>query len=324
MAGEILRIGVVGAGGMGTVHISNYAHIPGAKVAAVCDSTDAGKNAAARLGVNAYGDMEEMLGREELDVVDVCTPTFLHKEHALAALGAGRHVICEKPVALSRADAKEMFDTARKNGVGLFIAQVLQYAPETAALRGLLKSGEYGKPLDAVFLRLSACPRWVKNGWLFDKSRSGLLPFDLHIHDLDLIVSLFGKPKTVGYTSGGGEGRAYKEFYRFAYGYDGLTVSAEAAWYNADFPFTATWRVVFENAVVVNDEKGVVAYPLEGAPRVFDTEEKIKIPTGINVPPTGIYLAELTDFLEKIRRGDIHDNREDEILAVMEILEQIQ
>lgn len=325
MALETLRIGVVGIGGMGTVHISNYAHIPGAVVAALCDPTDSGAQKAAELGVIAYSDIESMLAGEDLDVVDICTPTFLHKTHAMTALQAGKHVICEKPIALNHADAAEMFNTARANGVRLLIAQVLQYAPETAVLRKLIQSGEYGAPLDAVFLRLSSCPRWVKNGWLFDKSRSGLLPFDLHIHDLDLIVSLFGAPKTVGYTSNGGKDKPYKEHYRFAYGYDELTVSAEAAWYNAEFPFTATWRVYFENAVVTNDEKGVIAYQFDREPRIFDTEEKIKIPTGINVPPTGIYLAELTDFLEIIRADNaIGGDREEEILTVMKILEQIQ
>ncbi len=322
MEDKLINIGVVGAGGMGKVHIRNYAHIEGCKVIAICDPTDAGAQAGKETGAAVYADINDMLEKADVDAVDVCTPTFLHKAHVLAALNAKKHVVCEKPIALSSADAEAMLALAKKNGVCLFVAHVVQYMPETKVLRDLVKSGEYGKPLDAQFLRLSACPRWIKNGWLFDKERSGLLPFDLHIHDLDLIVSLFGAPKTTGYTSCGREGSPYKEHYRFSYGYDGLNVSAEAAWYNADIPFTATWRVYFENAVVINDG-AVTSYQFDREPRVFDTEEKLKIETGINVPPTGVYITELTDFLDKVRAGERGCDREDEILAVMRILEGI-
>ena len=318
-----LKIAVVGIGGMGVVHISNYAHIPDSKVTTVCDPAKSGKLKAAEIGAAHYTDIDEMLKNEDIDVVDICTPSDLHKEQVLKALGAGKHVICEKPIALCKADAEEMFSLAHKKGVRLFIAQVLQYAPETIVLRDIIDSGVYGKPLDAVFLRLAACPRWIKEGWLFDKSKSGLLPFDLHIHDLDLIVSLFGAPETINYTSCGSSSAEYKEHYRFIYGYKNMSIAAEAAWYNADIPFTATWRVYFENAVVINDGTSVTAYRFDHPPLVFDTEEKVKIPTGINIPPTGIFLAELSDFVEKIKQGGSGGDRESEILKVMEILEGI-
>ncbi len=323
MKDKLLKIAVAGAGGMGSVHIRNYAHIEGCKVIAVCDPTEAGAAIGKEIGASVYADINEMLAQADVDVVDVCTPTFLHKEHVLAALRAKKHVICEKPIALSVADAESMFALAKQNGVGLYIAHSVQYMPETQVLRSLVQSGEYGKPLDAQFLRLSACPRWIKNGWLFDRSKSGLIPFDLHIHDLDLIVSLFGAPETASYTSRGREASPYAEHYRFSYGYKDMSVAAEAAWYNADIPFTATWRVYFEDAVVINDGKGVTAYRFDHEPRVFDTEEKLKIDTGINVPPTGVYHAELTDFLGKIRSGGIGCDREGEILAVVKILEGI-
>ncbi len=323
MEEKLFKIAIVGAGGMGKVHIRNYAHIEGCKVVAVCDPTEAGKAIGDEIGASVYSDIEELLEQADIDIVNICTPTFLHKTHVMAALKANKHVICEKPVALCSKDAEAMFAMAKQKGVRLFIAHSVRYMPETKVLRDLVKSGEYGRPLDAQFLRLSACPRWIKNGWLFDKSKSGLIPFDLHIHDLDLIISLFGVPKTVSYTSCGRDEAAYKEHYRFTYGYDGMSVSAEAAWYNADIPFTATWRVYFENAVVINDGASVTAYRFDHEPRVFDTEEKLKIDTGINVPPTGVYWAELTEFLDKIREGGSGCDREDEILAVVRIVEGI-
>ncbi len=112
----------------------------------------------------------------------------------MESLSLGKTTIVEKPCALTRADAGAMFALAEEKGVNLYVAQVLQFTREVEVLRKLVREGTYGRPLDAVFQRLSARPEWAQGGWLFDKSKSGLVPFDLHIHDLDVIVSLFGVP----------------------------------------------------------------------------------------------------------------------------------
>lgn len=320
----MIQIGIVGAGGMGTVHKSNYAYIKDCRVAAVVGQTKQDEERAKEWGLPLYRDVDSMLDREEIDVVDVCTPTFLHKEHVMKALKRGKHTITEKPIALKAADAKEMFEMARAKGVQLFVGQVLRFYRESRILRELVEDRRYGRVLDATFERLSACPRWAQGGWLFDKEKSGHLPYDLHIHDLDLMVSLFGKPEEYRFTSCGNSGRDYKEQYRFFYRYKDFNAVAEAAWFNADIPFTVRWRVYFENAVVVNDGTRLVAYQFDREPLVFDTEEKVKIPTGINVPPTGVYLEELTHFISCIRDNRPSDLvKEDEILAVVEILEEI-
>ena len=320
----MIKIGIIGIGGMGTVHARNYAQLTGCRVAAVCDPSPAAKEAADQLGAAWYPDVDAMLDTPGLDVADVCTPTFLHKAHVTAALRRGLHVICEKPLALHYEDAKEMFALAREKKVQLFVWQVLQFSPATKVLRELVQSGEYGRVLDAAFLRLSACPRWVKGGWLFDKEKSGLLPFDLHIHDLDLLVSLFGAPDAMRFTSAGRDGLDYQEHYRFSYEFGKTTVSAEAAWYNGDIPFTATWRVYFEEAVAVFDGVAVTVYSFGSEPRSFNLEEKIKIETGINLPPTGMFYEELGSFLGVIRETpQALPAREEEILTVIRILETI-
>jgi hypothetical protein len=78
-------------------------------------------------------------------------------------------------------------------------------------------------------------------------------------------------------------------------------VAAEAAWFNADFPFTARWRVYFEKAVLVNEGGRLVAYQNDVPPFIFDTEDELKIPTGINLPPTGMFYRELSHFIDCIR-----------------------
>ena len=317
----MLRIGLVGYGGMGKVHASNYDHIISAQLVAICDSVN---EVTDRDGVTLYKSIEAMLMQEQLDIVDVCTPTFLHKEAVMKALNAGIHVICEKPIALHLEDAKEMYALAESKGKQLMIGQVLQFSTPMQVLRELVEGGEYGKALDASFLRLSACPKWATGSWLMDKDKSGLIPFDLHIHDLDMIVSLFGKPNSYKMSANGRTGIGYQEHYRFLYQYDNLDVMAEAAWYNADFPFTANWRVYFEEAVVECVGTTVTAYQFGVKTKVFDTTEKVTIATGINLPPTGMFYEELTYFLKRINDGvDTSQFRKEDILTVIELLEEI-
>jgi predicted dehydrogenase len=319
----MLKIGLAGLGGIGQVHFSTYQHLEGCKVTAVCDPSEAGREWAKARGIPCYENLGALLKAGSIDVVDVCVPSFLHRDCVVEALTQGLPVICEKPLALSGAQAREMYALAEQKGVPLFAGQVLQFYPASKALHAMVEDRRFGKALDAVFLRLSACPKWAGDGWLFDKAKSGLLPFDLHIHDLDLIISLFGKPENYEVFSGGREGTGCREYYRFLYHYPGLNVCAEAAWYHADIPFTASWRVYFENAVVLCDGNKLIAYKHEEPPEEFDIEEKIKIPTGINLPPTGVFYEELGLFLNRIRAGDKTLYRRDEITSLIDILENI-
>ena len=319
---KTLKIGIVGGGGMGRVHWANWKEVAGAEVVALCDNAPHAPETAREWGVPLFDSITAMA--EFVDVVDICTPTFLHRDMVLESLNLGKETICEKPIALSYADAKEMLDTAEAKGCHLYIAQVLQFTKEIQALHKLVETEEYGKVLDASFERLSACPRWAVGGWLFDKTKSGLLPFDLHIHDLDVIVSLFGKPKAVTANTVQGRGKTYPEHLRVNYDYGDFHVNGEAAWYNADSPWTARWRVYFENAVVINDGATMTAYQFDKAPRVFDTKDEVEISTGINVPPCGWYYNELVHFADCIRKGvpSPYVSRE-QLLTVMEILEEV-
>ena len=268
------KIALVGTGGMGTVHYSNYAHIEDADVTALVGINDQSRECAEKWNLPLYASITDMAKEQQVDVVDVCAPTFLHKPLVLEALSLGFHAITEKPIALRKQDALEMFALADQMDKQLYVGQVLQFTKEIEILHQLVASGEYGKPLDAFFERLSACPRWVQNGWLFDKEKSGLLPFDLHIHDLDVIVSVFGRPQSYSFTSCGGRDKAYKEHYRFLYQFKDMHVAAEAAWFNADIPFTARWRVYFENAMLINDGAHLTAYQFGHEPRASSTPPK--------------------------------------------------
>ncbi len=319
-----LNIGLVGVGGMGRVHYLNIKELEGCQVTAVCGSSQRARDTAAEWGLPCFDTVTDMANSGLIDVADVCTPTYTHHDLVMESLRCGLNTIVEKPIALSCADAVDMLDEAQRCGVNLYVAQVLQFTREAAVLREAVKSGEFGRPLDAYFERLSACPRWAKDGWLFDVNKSGLLPYDLHIHDLDLIVSVFGTPEAYSFSSCQGEGKSYPEQFRVSYDYGQLHVGAEAAWFNADIPWTARWRVYFENGMLINDGQSLTAYQFGKEPRVYDTADEVTVSTGINVPPCGWYYNELKHFAECIRKGvpSPYVTR-DQLLTVMELLEGI-
>lgn len=298
----MLKIGIVGTGGMGTVHYSNYQHIDKVKVVAFVGKSEKSKEKGRQLDLPVYESIDLMCKNEDIDIVDICTPTYLHYDHVKSALNNSKHVICEKPLTLSLDKAKDLYDLAKTKQRHLYVAQVVQFTKSSDVLREIVSDNRFGKPLDAVFERLSAKPNWSNDSWMFDKSKAGLIPYDLHIHDLDLITSLFGKPKNIKVQKSQGI-LNFPEHYRFLYEYKDLNVVGEAAWFNAQIPFTARWRVYFEKALLVFDGSSLIAYLSDDDPVEFDISEKEKIETGINVPPTEMYLIQLRHFVDCVRKN---------------------
>lgn len=319
----MIRVGIVGTGGMGTVHYTNYQYIEECQVAAVCGN----REKAEKWGVNGYSDITEMIQSEHLDVVDICTPTFLHYAQAKEALKYCS-VICEKPLAFTRAEGEELVNTAKKYGHHLYVGQVLRFFPEYKVLKQVIEEQTCGKMLDGYFWRLSAKPKWTSGGWLTDKTKSGLLPFDLHIHDLDFLVSILGIPENQHCTSAWSEKDGMAQQYRFLYEFDHkgqkIYICAEAAWFNGEYPWSAGYRVCFEHGVLESREGKAILYQEGKDPQILDTSEKRKIPTGINIPPTGVYLEELEHFIECMQKDKDSDMiRYDQVLGVLGYLEEI-
>mgnify|MGYP002572450679 CR=1 FL=1 len=144
-----MRIALVGAGGMGTCHYMNYQHIEHAQVVALVGRGENDRAHAEAWGLPLYDSVTEANRLEQIDLFDVCVPTYLHKAIVLEALACKKPVICEKPIALHLKDAQEMFDAAQANGVQLYVAQVLQFTREVEWLHRIVDERLYGEPLDA-------------------------------------------------------------------------------------------------------------------------------------------------------------------------------
>ena len=320
-----MKVAIIGTGGIGKTHLENLRAIPEAEIVSICDVGPAGEAIAKGLGASFDIDYQAMLAATPAEVVLICTPTFLHRQQVRAVLEAGKHCICEKPLCLNAQEAKELFALAEVQGVQLLVAHVLHFWEEYALLSRMVKEKPFGEVLDVSFARLTARPAWASTGWLFDKEKSGLLPFDLHIHDLYYLIGLFGKPR-IGYVqSGGRSGEKYHEYLRVCYEYPGITAAMEASWYNAPIPFTQRFRVYFERAVLAFDGERVMLYE-QGKPEqnlsVAPSREVIQ--TSVNVTPTVAFLKELEHFFDCIRQGRPSDIvPKEQVITTLEVLEEV-
>jgi myo-inositol 2-dehydrogenase / D-chiro-inositol 1-dehydrogenase len=177
-----LRVGIVGAGSMAETHLTAWA---AEGVPAVVYNRDADRAAAlaGRLGARVARSFEELL--HAVDVVDICTSTDRHATAAVAAAGAGRHVICEKPLARTLEEGVAMVAACERAGVGLFVAQVVRFFPEYEAAQRLVAGGVIGDPAVLRLKREGFRPQHPAGHWLWDAGQSGGLIVDLMIHDFD-------------------------------------------------------------------------------------------------------------------------------------------
>jgi predicted dehydrogenase len=177
-----MRVAIIGTGFMGRVHAEAWSHTDARLVAFVGKTGAEGATLADAYGVPFATTLEAVA--RDIDVVDICTPTHLHQEHCLRTAAAGKHVICEKPLALTIADSLRMIQACRAAGVRLLVAHVLRFFPEYRLAREIAARGDIGEP---AVLRLSRCtfrPHKADN-WYVDPARSGGMMLDLMVHDFD-------------------------------------------------------------------------------------------------------------------------------------------
>src|SRR4028119_2152651 len=127
---DTIRVGIIGAG-IGQAHVKGYKQVPSAEVMAVCDlNTDRARNVAQEAELHdaqIFADYREMLDKVELDAVSVCVPNSLHRPVAVDCLNAGKHVICEKPLAVNASEGQEIARAAASNNRKCMVAQVLRF-----------------------------------------------------------------------------------------------------------------------------------------------------------------------------------------------------
>ena len=199
----MIKVCIIGCG-----MIANNAHIPAYlenkedfSIIAVCDfNVEFAKNTAEKFGIESYySSAEEMLKRHTPDLVSVCTPNLSHKEFVALALEYGANVLCEKPLATTYADAKFLFDIAKKQNKILMTCQSLRFLPERLAAKKLIDNGKVGEVYyaEASRIRKRGIPTWGK--FHIKSANGGGALLDIGVHAIDSAIWLMGNPtpKTV-------------------------------------------------------------------------------------------------------------------------------
>ncbi len=303
----MITIGILGGGFMGAAHAANYSALADrVRVKTVASRTAArAAKVAEVVGAETSTDLESVLGDPEVDAVDICLPTALHREIAERALAAGKHVFLEKPIALTTADADAIVAAADRSRRVFMVGLVLRFWPEYVELRQRMSARELGRPIAVSTHRLSPPADW--NDWMADSAQSGGVAVDLMIHDLDQLSTLLGTPRRV-------YARAPRPDHVVAViEYDGATAYAEASMaMPPSYPFSSNVRVLCEggvaeysfSAAAVEGEgnigasssaRGLRLYPAGGEPRTIEVE---------STDPWGPELAYFVECVEQGRRPE--------------------
>ncbi len=298
---------------MGSTHLQAWNKVPGFELAAV-SSQDEKKLAGDLSSISGnldrdgkqldfgdaarYRDAAELIADPRVEAVDLCTPSYLHADQTVQALEAGKHVLVEKPMALSGAECERMLAAARASGKVLMVAQVLRFWPDYARARELARSGEIGPVKSAFFRRKCGAPGW--NKWLDDKSRSGGGMFDLLIHDFDFCRYLLGKPHAVEATGVEMLAKGVDVIEaRLDYGDGGPLAQVSGGWHHPkSYPFGMEFTIVCEGGTLDfrSGGEGLKLHAADGEAHLVEKAE------------ADGFEAELAAFLQGCENGAAPEN----------------
>ena len=326
---EKLKVAVIGSGVMGKTHLRCYKELSKkAEVVAVCDGDiDKAKEAAEICGSNYYASAEEMFKKEEIDLLDICLPTFLHTHYAVLGMEKGiKNVLIEKPVCSNLSEARLLLDTQKRTGANVQVAQVVRFASKYFYVRDAIKSGKYGKIISGTFSRFSPYPTW--SPYLMDWRKSGTVAVDLHIHDVDYIRFLMGRePDEVVSTAARDKEGVITHIFS-NYRFDNAVISAEATWMCSEsYPFAPFFQVNAEKATFVYRNDKLTVYP-EGAdpfhPDLQVVWEK-KVDDLGNLSNLEIYYLEMRYFVDSfLGKQEVLVSLEDAVKTLELVYKEIE
>ncbi len=196
-----MKVGIAGTGFMGSTHAAGWKETGSSIIGFTAETVEEAQPLAAQYACRAYDSLDSLFN--DIDVIDICTPTHLHKDMVLKAAGAGKHIICEKPLGRTVEEGREMIAACKKAGVHLLVAHVARFFPEYALARTNLKANQIGRVATLRFSRGSFRPKKPAGNWFLDEEKSGGILLDLMIHDFDLarwfagdVVSVFARKVT--------------------------------------------------------------------------------------------------------------------------------
>lgn len=324
MARKSLRIGLVGVGAAAQInHIPALKKTEGFELAALCDhDPEKAQRVAQKFSVpKAYSRIEDLLDDDDVDAVDLCTPNFLHAPMAVAALGAGKHVLCERPLARSADEAASMVKAARKADRTLMCAVQHRFRADAQLLRKFVEKGDLGEIFMAKAGWLRQRTEWDSDEWRRTKRESGGgVVLDLGFQMLDLSLWVMGQPKVTAVTASvhrSRKGEVEDSATAFLRLESGATLTLELTWgllMEKDFAYLNLFGS--GGAALLNPFR--VHKGMHGAlVNVTPTQEPSRNQYRLSME------AQVAHFADSLRTGKKPMGSADEILPVMELMDAI-
>ena len=296
----MIKTAVVGLGFMGQTHFNCYQNNPLAQLVAVGDQNperlQSGAKVAGNIDANSALDLsnvrtttniQALIDDPEIDLLDFCLPTRQHAAHTIAALNAGKHVLCEKPLAWTVEECDAVIEAQKKSGKYLLIGHCLRFWPQYVKAQQLMESGALGEIIYARFSRAGGAPNWSK--WLMDGAQSGGAVLDMHVHDVDTALWWFGRPTSIQTTGLIVDGLPMKVDAAWNYE-NGPQVHIHGGWDKHSGHFAMSFEIVGTDASLYWDSSKGEAMQLY---RAGEAEE-------ITVDDKSAYQAEIDYFLDCI------------------------
>ncbi|MGC4108066.1 MAG: Gfo/Idh/MocA family oxidoreductase [Thermomicrobiales bacterium] len=301
------NVAVLGAGFMGSTHARAYAKRDDVTVSTIyAHSARRAEPLAAELGSRWTSDLERVFADPSIDAVDICLPTPEHRPLTEAALAAGKHVLLEKPLALTLEDARAVVDAAAEaatKGQIVMIAHVLRFWPEYRKVQEIVASGVLGAPISGFASRRQAYPAWSP---LFSQSGlTGGAIIDQMIHDFDALNWVLGQPRTVmahgtlNPRSGG------FDHSQVLIGYDAASGATDGGMVMPDsYPFSSRFEILCESgAVEYHFQAGGRSVDVAGGKNALVLYRNEGDPELVTVEQTDAYENEIAAFVDCVREG---------------------
>lgn len=339
-----LKIGIIGLGNISNVHINAYLKNPDVELYAFCDINEGVlKKQGEKYNVSRlYNNINKMLDElPELDAVSICTWNSSHAEYTISALNAGKHVLCEKPMATSAKEAGMMKEAAIKNGRKLMIGFVRRFGNDCEVIKDFIKNNTLGEIYyaKAIYLRRNGNP----GGWFGDKTLSGGGPLiDLGVHVIDLVRYLLGNPKAVSVYGAAFNKLGNRNNLKDKKSY--ISVSSKGKDDICDVEDLAVAMIRFENGAVLNietsfslnikkDQGSIELFGTKGGAKLnpeleiyteinnYLADVNLNMPTALSFE--GLFENEINHFVDVILNDTKILSSADDGIEIMKILDAI-
>jgi predicted dehydrogenase len=287
----VIRLGVIGCGGFGLFALQHFSQLPGVQPVAIAGThREAARAAARRFGLPDVQEVETLLDRDDVDLIYIATPPFLHYEQSLAALEHGKHVLCEKPLAVNLEQADALLAAARERGLLLATNLMQRYNPLFDAVKALIDRRVLGALLHGYFENYAADEGLGPDHWFWDPAKSGGIFIEHGVHFFDLFAGWLGQGKVVCAQASTRPGSGFEDQVQCSVRYDqGAVVNFYHGFHQASRMDRQELRLVFERGDVLLEEWIPTRFRIHAIADEAQTRELCEIFPGARLDVSAVY-----------------------------------